>query len=146
MNKSLIELLKEISTNPEHQKNLAKCKSKEEVFKYCSSICQGYTPEELNNFIESILIANKIQNKVKDEKGNLKDSELDKISGGAVETGTVDQIAKIIGTLDTVQRTAASSLKLFNALFEPIFYQTGDLDPVKISNMVQKVLRDSGMQ
>ena len=55
MSKGLVKLLKEISTNPEHQKNLAKCKSKEEVFKYCSSICQGYTPKELNNFILNLL-------------------------------------------------------------------------------------------
>lgn len=89
MNKSLIELLKEISTNPEHQKNLAKCKSKEEVFKYCSSICQGYTPEELNNFILNFLKINKLRNENKENTIN--DGELKKIYGG-IQRGTLDQL------------------------------------------------------
>lgn len=89
MNKSLIELLKEISTNPEHQKNLAKCKSKEEVFKYCSSICQGYTPEELNNFILDFLKINKLRNENKENTIN--DGELKKIYGG-IQRGTLDQL------------------------------------------------------
>ncbi len=89
MNKSLIELLKEISTNPEHQKNLAKCKSKEEVFKYCSSICQGYTPKELNNFILDFLKINKLRNENKENTIN--DGELKKIYGG-IQRGTLDQL------------------------------------------------------
>lgn len=89
MNKSLIELLKEISTNPEHQKNLAKCKSKEEVFKYCSSICQGYTPEELNNFILDFLKINKLRNE--NEENTINDGELKKIYGG-IQRGTLDQL------------------------------------------------------
>jgi len=89
MNKSLIELLKEISTNPKHQKNLAKCKSKEEVFKYCSSICQGYTPEELNNFILDFLKINKLRNENKENTIN--DGELKKIYGG-IQRGTLDQL------------------------------------------------------
>ena len=89
MNKSLIELLKEISTNPEHQKNLAKCKSKEEVFKYCSSICQGYTPEELNNFILDFLKINKLRNE--NEENTINDGELKKIYGG-IKRGTLDQL------------------------------------------------------
>lgn len=89
MNKSLIELLKEISTNPEHQKNLAKCKSKEEVFKYCSSICQGYTPKELNNFILDFLKINKLRNE--NEENTINDGELKKIYGG-IQRGTLDQL------------------------------------------------------
>lgn len=89
MNKSLIELLKEISTNPEHQKNLAKCNSKEEVFKYCSSICQGYTPKELNNFILDFLKINKLRNE--NEENTINDGELKKIYGG-IQRGTLDQL------------------------------------------------------
>ncbi len=89
MSKGLVKLLKEISTNPEHQKNLAKCKSKEEVFKYCSSICQGYTPKELNNFILNFLKINKLRNENKENTIN--DGELKKIYGG-IQRGTLDQL------------------------------------------------------
>lgn len=87
MNENLIELINKINGSPEYQKNLAQCKSKEELFEYCSSIHNGYTPEELNHFILGIASINKLGvaniNKLKDKTDVINDTTLKKICGGS---------------------------------------------------------------
>lgn len=77
VNAQLMELVKKIVENPEYQKKFAKCKTKQEMFDYCSSICSGYTQEEFDDFLSEILKNANSEKSVPVSTQNLKN-----ISGG----------------------------------------------------------------
>ena len=77
VNAQLMELVKKIVGNPEYQKEFAKCKTKQEMFDYCSSICSGYTQEEFYDFLSEML------KNVPSEKGvPVSNQNLKSVSGG----------------------------------------------------------------
>ncbi len=83
VNAQLMELVKKIVENPEYQKGFAKCKTKQEMFDYCSSICSGYTREEFDAFLSEILKYANSEKSVPVSAQDLKD-----VSGGDGFSGT----------------------------------------------------------
>lgn len=77
VNAQLMELVKKLVENPEYQKKFAKCKTKQEMFDYCSSICSGYTQEEFDNFLSEIL-----KNANSEESVPVSTQNLKNVSGG----------------------------------------------------------------
>ena len=143
MNEKLIELINKINGSPEYQKNLAQCKSKEELFKYCSSICGGYTPEELNHFILGIMSINKLREKA----DVLKDNDLTKIHGGikknaqTVEIGTVKQINEKINKWNGYLGACAGTVDIFNELCKQ---DIENMSPQELMKIATNLLNDWG--
>ena len=151
MNENLIELINKINGSPEYQKNLAQCKSKEELFEYCSSIHNGYTPEELNHFILGIASINKLGvaniNELKNKTDVIENNELSKIHGGVkkdaqtVEIGTVNQINKKIKSWDECLGACAGTVDILNELYKR---NIEDMSSQEIMEMATSLLNDWG--
>lgn len=140
MNKNLVELVNKINSNPEYQRNLAQCKNKEELFKYCSSIYEGCTPKELDNLIIGIASINKLKNNI------LKEGELEKINGGSgpvnyFEIGTVNQVSNKIGSLNNSLKPLATLVDVANKV---VTKDIENMDRNELMQMATEILNDLG--
>ena len=140
MNKNLVELVNKINSNPEYQRNLAQCKNKEELFKYCSSIYEGCTPKELDNLIIGIASINKLKNNI------LKEGELEKINGGSgpvnyFEIGTVSQVSNKIGSLNNSLKPLATLVDVANKV---VTKDIENMDRNELMQMATEILNDLG--
>lgn len=165
MNKNLVELVNKINSNPEYQRNLAQCKNKEELFKYCSSIYEGCTPKELDNLILGIASINKLKNNI------LKEGELEKINGGSgpinysgigtvnyfgndsvnnikdngpvnyFEIGTVNQVSDKIDSLTNSLKPLATLVDVANKV---VTKDIENMDRNELMQMATEILNDLG--
>ena len=109
INTQLMELVKKIVENPEYQKEFAKCKTKQEMFDYCSSICSGYTQKEFDDFLSEML-----KSVTSKESVPMSNQSLKNVSGGIfseLEYGICSDSFR--NTSDNI-----STLKLFMQMFE----------------------------
>lgn len=136
MNEHLVKLAEKLNANPEYQKKILECKNKEEIFNYCTSICGGYTKEELEKFILGIISVEKL-NKVP-----IVDEELQNISGG-MERGTVKQISDKLDTISGAQNILLNLSKIFNKIF--FMEDIDNLSPQEMMQLTMNLAKSLGM-
>lgn len=116
VNAQLMELVKKLVENPEYQKKFAECKTKQEMFDYCSSICSGYTQEEFNDFLTEIVKNANSEKSVPVPAQNLKN-----VSGGfsrgeyAIWKNSIEESSDNMLLLSTFTKLFADNLKVDNA-------------------------------
>ncbi len=115
-NAQLMELVKKLVTNSKYQEEFAKCKTKQEMFDYCSSICSGYTQEEFNDFISEIVKNANSEKSVPVTTQNLKN-----VSGGRFSKGeyviwqnSIEEVNDNVLLLNTFTKLFADNLKTDN--------------------------------
>ena len=130
INTHLMELVKKIVENPEYQKEFAKCKTKQEMFDYCSSICSGYTQKEFDDFLSEILKSVASKESVPMSNQSLKD-----VSGGLSENKYV-----IWNNLIDDSSENILFLKLFTELFKSNLESENSKDMLKGNiNTIKKI-------
>lgn len=130
INTQLMELVKKIVENPEYQKEFAKCKTKQEMFDYCSSICSGYTQKEFDDFLSEMLKSVTSKESVPVSNQSLKD-----VSGGLPENKYV-----IWNNLIDDSSENILFLKLFTELFKSNLESENSKDMLKGNiNTIKKI-------
>lgn len=130
INTQLMELVKKIVENPEYQKEFAKCKTKQEMFDYCSSICSGYTQKEFDDFLSEILKSVASKESVPMSNQSLKD-----VSGGLSESKF-----EILNNLIDDSSENILFLKLFTELFKSNLESENSKDMLKGNlNTIKKI-------
>ncbi len=130
INTQLMELVKKIVENPEYQKEFAKCKTKQEMFDYCSSICSGYTQKEFDDFLSEILKSVASKESVPMSNQSLKD-----VSGGLSESKF-----EILNNLIDDSSENILFLKIFTELFKGNLESENSKDMLKGNlNTIKKI-------
>lgn len=130
INTQLMELVKKIVENPEYQKEFAKCKTKQEMFDYCSSICSGYTQKEFDDFLSEML-----KSVTSKESVPVSNQSLKNVSGGLSENKYV-----IWNNLIDDSSENILFLKLFTELFKSNLESENSKDMLKGNiNTIKKI-------
>ncbi len=135
-NSKLIKLFRKIQDDSRVHKELAKCKTKEQLYSYCQTLEDGYTQKELDEFLKQVTTLVKHIEK-------MPEGELEKISGGKKKKEYKSSARNLFLQMD-VGSAMINKLSACANIFSTIYF-TEDLknmDMTQISQLTEKLFQD----